>query len=330
MAERESVLEGILVGVESSSGTAVDATRRLTTYALTPTIDREVTVNGNQGLKFGGVSQPGLDQTSWSYEGPLTYNESNFMLSTILGAPTVAQIGTSTAYRFTFTPDIDGADTKKTLTVEQGSTQRAHEVTYFHTQSWGMKFNRSGEVTNSGTAMSQEISDDITLTNAATWSDITEVPVIADQWDVYVDTTSASLGSTQFTRVFEAELNLNDWWSTISAINSSEPSWVEAVHNPDGKGELKLKVEANAQGMGLLTDLEPGTTKYIRLLATGGTLGTSTYSFQIDGAWKMTKPDSFEDQDGVYALGWNFELVADTTWNKAIEFQVVNDLTALA
>jgi len=95
-------------------------------------------------------------------------------------------------------------------------------------------------------------------------------------------------------------------------------------------GGAKLKVEADAAGMGLLTQLRSGATKFMRIAATGDQIETTYYySIQIDLALKVTKVSDFSDADGVYAVEWEFELAKDSTWGKAIEVQVQNIATAL-
>jgi hypothetical protein len=66
---------------------------------------------------------------------------------------------------------------------------------------------------------------------------------------------------------------------------------------------------------------------------TGGTFlitQTQVYNtYQHDMALKVSKTNPFKDEQGIYAIEWEFEIVEDATWGKAQTVTVTNLLTAL-
>ena len=117
------------------------------------------------------------------------------------------------------------------------------------------------------------------------------------------------------------------FWS----VDSSQTSWAGTVE-AEVDATLKIKVEADSAGMGFLTDLRAGSTKFLRLKSTSAQLvGTATpYSLTWDMAAQiMEPPKEFADNDGVFCLEYTFGIVHDATWGKALTCTLVNKLAAL-
>jgi hypothetical protein len=321
------VLEAFNIGLESTAGTGVAADKRILSYTLSPGIEIDAETQKSAGRKFAADVAPGAEHTTYDISGPMQYTDVIYPLSMTLGNPVVAQIGTSSAYRFTFTPDLDGPDTLKTYTLESGSASRAQKSTYVHGTGWGFKFAKQGVIEDNATLVGQEIDEGITL--SSTLTDIPLEPIAGDHFEVWIDTTSGGLGGTKLTNVLEGEVNLSDLYKQVFTVDGSEVSYRDHVENPDGKGEIKLKMVADSVAMAYLTTLRAGDKLYIRIKATGPALDGSNYEHQTDACVHVIKPDKYEDSDGVYAIGLNFELAHDSTWGKAIEVQVVNAQTAL-
>jgi len=63
---------------------------------------------------------------------------------------------------------------------------------------------------------------------------------------------------------------------------------------------------------------------------TGAAIGQQIpYSSTLDVALKVNKVGKFSDQEGVYAIEFDFTTVADGAWTKAFHWEVVNTLAAL-
>lgn len=97
-----------------------------------------------------------------------------------------------------------------------------------------------------------------------------------------------------------------------------------------GAEYLNEKRQADAAGMALLTNMRAGSTKFMRIKATGAQIaGAEYYDLQIDTACKVTDVSPFEDSDGVFAIEWTMNGFYDATWTKTTEIAVVNTLATL-
>jgi hypothetical protein len=154
-------------------------------------------------------------------------------------------------------------------------------------------------------------------------------PVIANQVSIYIDTTSGGLGGTKLTRALSAEWHLGSRYNPLWVLDAANTSWVAAVETaPDLT--FNLTVEADSEGMGQLTNLRSGDTVWARIEAVGDRIESTFYNkLTIDMPVKLVGTGGFSDQDGVYAVEWNFVGVYDSTWGKPFDINVRNTLTAL-
>lgn len=321
MAERASVFQGVQLGVESTPGTAVAASKQLQSMSLTPRIDLGVDVFRPNGNKFITVAAPGKELAGADVEGKLTYTEIVYPLSSLLGAASISGAG---PFTWSFTPSSLNPDTFKTFTVQQGNSVRAEQFAYGLFTGLNISGSRDGWDIRA-TMLGQAITDGITLTASPTA--IPLVPVLGKDVSVYYDTTSAGIGATKLGRVLRYELDFGDKYSPLWAVDSAQSSFVATVEKAPTP-TIKLLVEADANGMALLTDARAGNFAYVRFAGVNG-----TNSLTIDTAVKHVKPDPYSDQDGVYAIGFNLQIAHDANWGtspgKAMTVSVVNGLSGL-
>lgn len=326
MAERTTISQIVQLGVEAQPGTGVAATKKLQSVDLSPGIKAAVQTFKPKGGKFATVASLGKEWVEADYEGPLTFTEVVYLLSGCANYAAPAQQGTTAAYKWTFTPGQSTEDAFKTYTVEQGSATRAHKFTYGLVTGFGFTLTRE-EFTCKGSIIGQALQDNQALSGGTTALEL--VPCLPAKADVYLDDTGASIGTTKLTRVLKTEFELSERYGPLWAINSAVSGFAAAVET-DPKCTLKLLVEADATGMALLTALRNGTKKFVRVKCAGDTIETPyDYLFQTDVCVTFEEPDKFEDADGVYAIQFNAVGAYDSTWAKALEFQVINKLTAL-
>ncbi len=89
-------------------------------------------------------------------------------------------------------------------------------------------------------------------------------------------------------------------------------------------------MEADATGMGLLTPLRSGASKFLRIKAVGPLIASTYYNtLQIDMCCKVSAPSDFSDEDGVYASTWTLSGAYDPTWTKGLEVKLTNTVSAL-
>lgn len=157
-------------------------------------------------------------------------------------------------------------------------------------------------------------------------------PVLPTQTDLYLADTWAGLpGASALTRGFKAGWSISDRWAQPWPIGTALTNWVKGVENSQVKLTAKLQHVADATGMGMLTKMRAGTTQFMRIKCIGPLILTTTYyTFQTDLALKVVgEPTEMSDQDGLYAIEWNFEGFYDSTSGKTIEVTVINSLSGL-
>jgi hypothetical protein len=337
MAERSSIAQQVQIGVETTSGTAVAATKNLLALSIGLNVAEDVHTFQPRGAKYPSVVYNGKEWADCDVSGDATYSEIQYPLSSVLTTPTNAQLmdaATPTgAYQWTWSPATFGSDTPKTFTVEQGDSVRAQRAKNMIVSSFTLGFDRGG-VTIGGDGFAEAIEDGVTLTAAGVTS-IPTVPIQPTQLDVYLDPTFGALGTTKLLRVLSGEFAVSGRYDSLFVIDSTKPSYV-AVLEKDPGSTFKLKVEADAAGMALLNSFRTGATSFIRLKATGPRIyqGATTpadvyHSFQIDAAGKISALGKFEDSDGVYAVEFTFTTVHDSAWGRAFQIKLVNNQPTL-
>lgn len=327
MPERATLTQGVQLGVESTPGTSVSANKKLNSTSFETKVMAEIEPFRPMGTKYATTEILGKEWSEFEISGMGSYNDAVYLLSSCLDESTPVQQSATTAYLWTFSPSSTSPDTVKTYTIEHGSSVRAHKLTYGLVSEVEFDFTRDA-VEVSGSGMGQKVTDGITLT--ATPTTIDEKPILPTDVDVYIDTTSAGLGTTKLTRAMNVNLHVSDRFGPVWVLNSANQSFVATIES-EPSAEVTLMVEADSQGMGLLTDMRSTATKFLRVKATSADeAGTGhPYSFQWDAAVKVKDVGDFSDEDGIYAIEWTFDMVHDPTWGKAYEVAVKNKLTAL-
>ncbi len=96
----------------------------------------------------------------------------------------------------------------------------------------------------------------------------------------------------------------------LDATQSDFAKLVEMAPTPT----LTLLLEADEQAMDLFATYRAGSTVYLRLTTgTGGpVLGAGHYAFQMDVPAAIKTLQEYKDEGGVYAIGYEFEPLADT------------------
>jgi hypothetical protein len=154
------------------------------------------------------------------------------------------------------------------------------------------------------------------------------VPVLPKQFDVFLDTTAAGLGVTKLLRVLSVKVNLGDRFNPLWAINSANTSYA-ATYETKISPSIELEMEKDAAGLALVAAMRAGTSRFMRLKATGTAIGSSAYAFQVDAALQVSDAPDFGDADDLSTLTWTFDVVHDGTWGKAIHAEVINTQSAL-
>ncbi len=199
----------------------------------------------------------------------LDYNGVVYPLASLMGsvAPT-AHGSSATAKDWVFAPPLSGSIVPQTYTIQSGDSVRARQLSYGVFTEFGYKGDRKS-FTVSGKLLGQPIQDGITLTSTPTA--VTVNPVVAKQVSVFLNSTQAAIGTTQLTRVLSVDYLMTNVYGPLWVLNRSTPGYTAHVDLMP-KATLKLKLEADSNGMALLGYLQSGATQYLRVQALGNVI----------------------------------------------------------
>ena len=332
MAEKSALVQVVQIGAESvaTPGTAVAAGKKLQSLSIEPGIQTDIDTFRAQGWKWPSLAVQNKEWTEARLTGKPTYDEIIYPLSSLVATDTPAAVtATATAQLWSFESDSDGVDTPQTYTVQHGDSTTARRFTYGLVT--GLSFDISRDSFDySGNMIGQLLTTGITLTS--TTSTIPLIPISPNKLDVYLDTVAASLGTTQLTRSFNANIDVSSRFGQVWPIDSSETSFAAHVES-EPTGSLRLKVAADATGEGYLTQLRTGTSRYLRIEATGDNIETgdpdTAYRITMDFALKFTDVAPYSDEDGLFMMEYTADIMHDATWGKAFQIDVVNTQTSL-
>ena len=170
----------------------------------------------------------------------------------------------------------------------------------------------------------------VTQTTAgAPLTQITNMPIAGNQWDLYVDTSAASWGTTKLTSAYKASWKISDIWGPDWTANTSNPSFDGLVDLAPGT-EFKFTVEQDATGDGFNTQLDAGALIFPTIKSTGPTLGASTYLQTLNFCVELTNISDDEDEGGVVAVTYTGEIAQDPTSKKFISFDNRCEIASIA
>jgi len=156
------------------------------------------------------------------------------------------------------------------------------------------------------------------------------IPILPTQVTAFLDDTAAALGTTKLSRLISGTFHLGSRFGPVWVLDAANPAFVNHIETaPDLTATLLL--QADLAGMEMLETLRTGDTKFLRIEAIGGVIGTTAepYRLTIDIAIKISDTGGFSDQDGVYAIEFTGLGVNDGVWDKALQITMVTDAATL-
>ncbi len=328
MAERTVITNGIQIGVEATPGVAVPADKKLLSAAINLSGAGDVQVIRGSGSKFPAIAALGKDFAEGDLEGAPTYTELAYLLSGLLGDPVISTPGGATNARlWTWPIRVSAPQEGKTFTVEQGSSVAAERTTGAVISGLSLDYTRD-ELSLGGSVLARAFETGATLTAAPT--EIPLVPMLPKEVDVFLDDTVGAIGTTKLLRALAASWDISDRFGALWPLNSALPSYA-ATFETEPSSEIGLTLAADAVGMGLYDVLRAGSTRFLRIQAQSGTEIEAgfPYRFRFDGAVKVTDVPDFSDEDGLYAVGWQFGLFSGFGADLAGEITLQTSLLAL-
>ncbi len=331
MAVRATVNQRVQIGAEvtTTPGTTVAANKLLQCFDWQFGINADVKFYRPTGRKYDTVQEENTEWVDGTMTGPMDFNGILYPLLSACGSITPPTVADVSSYTWVISPPVSGTIAPQTYSIQQGDpTTRAHKFAYGLFTEFGYTATRH-DFTCSGKLLGQPITDGATLTSSP--SAIALSPIPSKFINVYFDSTSGGLGVTQLLKPLSITYLMTGIYVPEWVLNRANLGYTTHVDMAP-KTTMKLKVEADAQGMSPLPLLQSGATYFLEVDALGGLAGSATvhYEFKHDMAVKVNKPAStFQDDNGVYAIEWEFDIVEDSGWGKSQMFTVANTIAGL-
>lgn len=329
MADHPSVLQIVQIAPEVTAGTVVAGAKKLRSMMVNFTPQAEIDEFIPSGYKYPTLTAMNREWMAAAYEGQPTYQEIIYPLASIINGATATAGGTSatgTAYIWDFASNTTSADTPKTFSVERGDSSNAAGFAHGMFNSITIDISRTDTAMN-GDMIGHRLNTSTTLSGTAV--ELTLTPILGNQFQLFLEDSQAALGTaTALTRAFAANLSIGPRHTPIWPVNSDNTSFATTVESMAPGLQLELTLGADTVGLdGLVTTMRAGNRKFIRAKATGGSIaGTSNYLFQFDFSGEVISAPTQEDLEDVQVARWTFRGVHDSTWGKAYEVYVINDV----
>lgn len=336
MATAIKPLEKLQIGIESTKGTLVAATRVIVgDNRLIEHRDRYRS-SYPRGVR-ATVGGAGVLTKQWcevNVETELSAEQILWPLMTgVRGA--VSGSNTNNAFTYTFTPQLTtGIITVDAATVEflesDGSTNHiASEAGYGLTESFRIE-STPEDIAKLSWRMFTRARQTTTPTGSLTpYTSLEELP--GALLSVYLDSASGSLGGTQLAGIVKS--------CTFECMTGLAPDFTAdgradkdyADHQVNSlSARLSLTLELDSVGAARYDDYRTNDIVFIRLKWTGGTAGDAgTKTVQIDGCYRFVGDPTFPDDGEQKMVALELEAVYDSTWTKILEFAVTNSLSAI-
>ena len=267
--EISTINQRVQIGPESTIGTPVAASKLLECFNWKFDINADVSMFGSTGHKYDEAQAENWEQSSIDVSGNMDFNGVIYLLGSVMGAVSPTSHGaSSTAKDWVFIPPVTGSIAPQTYTIQQGDSTRARSFSYGLLNSFGYKGTRKTPFVVSSKGFGQALSDGITLTSNPTAVALS--PLIGKFFNVYLDTASGSIGTTQLTRCFSVDFSFDNVYDPFYPLNRANASYTGHI-DLKPKCSLKLLLEADATGLATMQTgyLQTGSTVYVRCLAQG-------------------------------------------------------------
>jgi hypothetical protein len=332
---RAAVNQQVQIGVEATPGMAVPAGKLLTAFNWTLGMKAATKQFRGTGRQYPSASAVLTEYSQGKVDGPGDFAQLVYVISSLWGGATIALHGSSlTTYDWIWTPPLTGsyAAAAKTYTIQQGDTNDAEQYTYGVFTGFDYTFGRQQEVQITADLIAQTLTEGVTLTAAPT--EVEQVPMTGAQMSIYLDTTSAGIGTTQLTDPLKVAFQASDYYGPYFPINRTNTSFTSIV-DKEKKNTLKLSLQANSTGIAVKGNyLETGARAYVRVAGVGPVIDSGhgvNAAFTHDMAVFVADMAEFSALDEVFAVEYTLVVAEDSAWNTgtAQKLTLTNLLSAL-
>lgn len=327
MVDRAKITENVQFGDETTEGTAVAADKNIRSFSVETKIGGAAEFFRPEGRRFNTLSVLNQEWATLALTGKITYTEFIYAIEMMMGHPTASTTGTAVKTRV-WTMDDTTALAPRAMTIEKGSAVRAQRIAGAILTDLSQSFSRKGGATFTGSGMGRLFTDAITRT--ASPANLSLVPVVGKELDLYIDSTAAGLGTTKLLRAFGLDIGMTGVMGPVWPIDSAQTSYDGHVDLPPTT-TAKIVVEADATGMSYLSQYRADDLLFVRIKGTSSKFVEPTFPYlfteDICVGIKSVTPDT--DDDGITTVEYDCELVSDATWAKSLSLSITDDIVTL-
>src|SRR6266704_5066262 len=312
--ELTTINQRLQFGAESTSalGTNVPANKLIQCFDLQWGPMADVKMYEATGRKYPATQIENSEWVEGTLGGTLDYNGIIYLLAGTMGSVTPIAHGASTVAKdWIYTPPVTGSIVPQTYTIEHGdSSVRARKANYGLFTEYSFKGDRQAGITIGSKLLAQPLQDGITMTASPTAVAI--APVAGKHLNMYLDSTSANLGTTQLMKVLNLDYAFTGVYGPFFPFNRATLGWTAHVDLNPGC-IIKVLMEADAVGMTELSFLQTGSTQFLRINATGQIIDNLQTVTIAGGA-----------TGGTFTLGYKGQTTAAITYSAALASATVN------
>lgn len=332
MTFRPSARELVQIGVETTPGTAVAATKRLSATMVSLRPSASVSLFTPSGSILPGVAAEDNRWVTGEMSGRPTYDELTWILAAHLTAPTTTTpTGATNARQHDFTFSGTTTLNPRSFTIEQGSVGGGAvsvRAAYCRVNTLSLTFSRN-QIELSGSVLGRDWTTGFSMTSLTDSAAYPLVPILGKQLDLYFADTFTGLGSaTRYDGGFQIAIEFPERFARVDTINSQVSGFaalVEQVIEP--RVTLRLTVH-DAMTQDLYSKLSQGSKKFVRLQATGPLIETGqNYLFRMDLALFVADAPNYTDDQNVRVTEWNCVIANDPN---SVAIRLVNTQQTVA
>ncbi len=287
MPETTVIGRSTQLGLETVHGTAPAAGATKILSDLMISLDPNFGVNEIRGTGrrfFSVVSPNGQEYTGGKLSGALGYNSWVYPLSMAFGDPdaTYPKLATGgvNAYEWCWTVPLTGAIDPRSYDIEQGDAQDAERALFGILQTIGVDATRTG-VSPAGDLIARAIEKAEAGTDFEAMTDtglttLALMPVLPDEWSVYMETSSAGLPATigpatnKLTRAFHAKIDYGGAYVPFFPLDCAQDSFAGIADTGEIKATFLVELMKDPlAGESLWKPARAGTRRWFRFIAGG-------------------------------------------------------------
>lgn len=172
----------------------------------------------------------------------------------------------------------------------------------------------------------------LTAGGASSYSAITQQPISKNQWNLYIDSSYGSIGTTKFCDALELGISIPKLREMVKVLCTYYPSFKDAVAIAVEAMTATTVLIKNTDVIAFMKsyNVPSKPTYYFRFEAIGAVIsGTYKYTLTIDMALKCATPKERRNVKGVYAYQIDNQFVADASLGGPIKITLQNIVSAL-